>query len=97
MGAFRPAAREGDRLTALNLDQVATFLAVARAPNVRAAAQALGLSQGAGTVMAECRAGVLAAIPLEGKRPRKELYVVCRDSLPSESPPSGWRCVEPSD
>lgn len=41
----------------------------------------------AGTVAEECRAGVLAAIPLEGERPHKELYVVCRESLPRESLP----------
>jgi len=39
----------------------------------------------AGTVAEECRAGVLAAIPLEGQRPCKELYVVCRASLPREN------------
>lgn len=39
----------------------------------------------AGTVAEECRAGALAAIPLEGERPHKELYVVCRESIPRAS------------
>jgi DNA-binding transcriptional LysR family regulator len=34
----------------------------------------------AGTVAAECRAGTLVAIPLEGESPSKELYVIWRAS-----------------
>ena len=41
----------------------------------------------AGTVAAECRAGTLAAVPLEGERPCKELYVIRRASLPPQSWP----------
>lgn len=40
----------------------------------------------AGTVAEECRTGTLAAVPLEGERPSKDLYIVCRESLPRESP-----------
>lgn len=39
----------------------------------------------AGTVAAECRAGTLVAIPLEGEPPNKELYVIWRQSLATDS------------
>lgn len=40
----------------------------------------------AGTVAEECRAGTLAAIPLEGEPPNKELVVIWRESLAADCP-----------
>ena len=40
----------------------------------------------AGTVAEECRQGTLRAIPLEGLPPKKDLFIVWRDSLPPQSP-----------
>lgn len=40
----------------------------------------------AGTVAAECRAGSLVAVPLEGQAPSKDLYVIWRDSLAVDAP-----------
>lgn len=73
-------------------DETRDIRVTARLGSTEAVKQAVKAGLGislvlAGTVAAECRAGVLAAVPLEGERPRKELYVVCRDSLPSESLP----------
>jgi DNA-binding transcriptional LysR family regulator len=53
----------------------------------------------AGTVADERRDGTLAAIPLEGEPPCKELYVICRESLGEASPPrrfAEWLVARPA-
>lgn len=81
------------RLLARYFGDAARDIAVAmRLGSTEAVKQAVKAGLGvslvlAGTVVEECRTGALVAIPLEGERPSKELYVVCRESLPRESLP----------
>lgn len=72
-------------------DEMREIKVTARLGSTEAVKQAVTAGLGvslvlAGTVAAECRAGTLAAVPLEGERPSKDLYIVCRESLTPESP-----------
>lgn len=54
----------------------------------------------AGTVTTEVRAGTLVALPLEGEAPRKEIVVICRDTLPETSAArhfADWLVGQPAD
>lgn len=73
-------------------DQARDLTVVARLGSTEAVKHAVKAGLGislvlAGTVAEECRAGTLAAIPLEGESPRKDFYLIHRASLPQTSLP----------
>lgn len=76
-------------------DQARDLSVMTRLGSTEAVKQAVKAGLGislvlAGTVAEECRAGTLAAIPLEGEPLRKDLYVIHRKSLLDTSLPRAF-------